>query len=174
MIHDKLFLLSEEEFLKYLPNEADRQCKCKGEVCCYWLRSESETKGDWLYIDIDGTLAWRGLDGHILCGVRPALHLNTDYLHLLKRNKEKYIRFGGIKWLVLDEKSGLLLAKKAVDMCQFFCDNINYDEFFDVSYIDSKIRAYLNDNLYFRLFMDEEKKMIMDTVIVGEESYPFT
>lgn len=169
--NDKLFLLSVPEVEKYLPIVEDEQCddsklglcKYEGEYVWWWLRTHGKTNNA-ACVNIDCTLQQEGYvvyDNDI--AVRPALHINTAHLQTLSRSKG-YIRFAGIKWLPLDEESGLLLAKEAVSLHRFDRKSNSYEE--------SEIREYLNNELLNELFTKEEQGMIVETVISGEDSYP--
>lgn len=175
---DKLFLLSVSEVQKYLPVDEDEQCnddesrlctdmkrRCKyeGEYVWWWLRTHGKSDNA-ACVNVDCSLQQ---DGYVVCdkdiAVRPALHINTDHLQTLPRSKG-YIQFAGIKWLPLDEESGLLLTNKPVCLHRFDRKSNDYEQ--------SEIRAYLNNELLNELFTKEEQGMIVETVIAGEDSYP--
>lgn len=188
---DKLFLLSEDEVKKYLPNEDSRVYKTFkvmkihdifGEnpipfslfktvsfqlVYIWWLRTPGAGPCDAICVDEHGVINSKGnyvrREG---CAVRPALYIHPECLSILKRTREGYVKLGGQKWQVLDEQKGLLLLKnRLVRMHKF-------DSYFN-EYEHSEIRAYLNGELLNELFTEEERRMIMDTVVDGERSWSY-
>lgn len=167
MVKDKLFLLSKKE-VKNLLSKKDRRCRYaveRGRYWWWWLRTPGYTDTNVIYVTPDGILHDNGIDViYPDVSVRPALYINVNYLQSLERTKKGYVEFGGIKWKVLNEETGLLLAK--VPICRHCFDENTND------YEDSKIRAYLNNDLVYGLFTDEEREMIVDAVIDGEKSRP--
>ena len=169
MVKDKIFLLSGSElqkYLRYLPMKKHRKCKYKGEYEWWWLRSPGSFPGMVAIVNVKGILFHdsHGVLADRNSGIRPAMYISPMYLATLKRTKKGYIQFGGKKWLVLDEESGLLLSKGAVDVRPFDKVSNNYE--------NSDIRKYLNDELFNELFSNEEQKLIRDTIIDCEASRP--
>lgn len=165
MSKNKIFLLSITEIKKYLPTEESSKCKCKEEFCWWWLRSPGHNMEYVASVDANGYLYDYGI-----CitaknaAVRPALYINPDYLKTLERSTDGCVEFGRFTWLVLDEETGLLLAKETLPEICF--DKVKND------YDRSEIRASINGLLYRWFFTNEEQAVIMDAVIEGEISYP--
>lgn len=154
MVKDYLFLLSIDEAKKYLPIMESRICLFEGIKCCWWLRSHGVNTRSTSYVHTDGYLSRDGIYVTLnSIAVRPALHLNLSYLQTLRRTKEGDVLFGNREWRVLNEETGLLLAKDAV--CERRYDYSSND------YEISEIRAYLNGELLNELFTREEQKMII-------------
>lgn len=165
MEKNKLFLLSVSEVEKYLPYRESRICLSDGKPCLWWLRSPGYFTSSIAYMNRNGYLdrygIYVGRNNNAVC---PALHLNPDYLKSLERTEKGYVEFGNMKWLVLNEDTGLLLSKEAVARHLFDAESNNYEQ--------SEIRTYMNGELLNELFTEEEQKLIVDTVINGEESNP--
>ena len=81
--NDRLFLLSESELEKYIPDNKDREYSYSGEeVIGWWLRTHAYYNDaydeDYIkYVRNDGTIANDIADG--LMGIRPALYINLNY-----------------------------------------------------------------------------------------------
>lgn len=163
---DKLFLLSREEVKKYLPNKSTRIRKMKGRAVFWWLRSPGNNSSSAMFVSYIGEVIlignFVGLSNHK--AVCPALHLNPESLNKLPRSKKGYVQFGNRKWQVLNENTGLLLSKRAIFFYKFDDKSNDYE--------NSVIRKFLNEELLYTLFTEEEIEKINDTEIAGEVSRP--
>lgn len=165
MTKNKIFLLSITEIKKYLPTEESRKCKCQENFCWWWLRSPGHNMEYVASVDANGHLYDYGIFvASENAAVRPALYIKPDYLKNLEFSTDGCVEFGRLTWLVLDEKTGLLLAKEALPEICF--DKIKND------YGKSEISAIVNGLVYRWFFTVEEQAVIMNTVIEGETSYP--
>ena len=172
--NNKLFLLSFTEVKRYFPIKESRVCRdINNNPYFWWLRTPgSEYSGFQSFasqVTKDGNIIKNGnyisSTYHIV--VRPALHINIAYLKSLERTKDGCVNFGGSKWLVLNEHTGLLLSKGPLSYNRRFdAENPNYEK--------SEIREYLNSELLDEVFTNTEQRMIVNTVIDGEESHPET
>lgn len=165
MVKDKIFLLSFEEAKRYLANGEFSLFKCEGSKCFWWLRSPGVDKTHAVCINYYDFIHQYGHHISIQSdGIRPALHINPNYLQTLDKKGQEFVLFAGREWLILNEENGLLLSK---DVLNFHTFDRNHNV-----YENSEIRDYLNNKLINDLFTAEEQEMIVDTVIDGETSYP--
>lgn len=91
-VSDKIFLLSEEEVEKYLPNDDSRKCGFQfqhstGDSSAWWLRScesytyEHKTRRRQFYVTLDGLFnyyTFSSSSAGINSGIRPAMWVETD------------------------------------------------------------------------------------------------
>lgn len=89
LTHDKLFLLSQIEIEKYIPDSNSRFTSPKDysadqstESCVWWLRSSANGSRYADVVNTQGEVDHAGVDTKELIGVRPALWLNLNQLYL--------------------------------------------------------------------------------------------
>lgn len=77
-----------------------------------------------------------------------------------------------IEWMVLDNQNDelLLLSNFCLDVIHYFDQTIPYDYTGTISWENSHLRDWLNDKFYNQAFTKKEKKRIVETVIVTDES----
>lgn len=172
MVTNKLFLLSITEVKRYLLAKEIRICMgINNDPYFWWLRTTgSDYSGFQSFasqVTKAGNITKSGdyISSTYHSVARPALHLNIAYLKSLERTKDGCVNFGGSKWLVLNEDTGLLLAKGPLSYnCRFDEESNDYEQ--------SEIREYLNSEWLDEIFTATEQRMIVDTVIDGETSRP--
>ena len=77
-----------------------------------------------------------------------------------------------IEWIVLDDNKGelLMLSKYCLDVVHYFDQANLRDIAHAIVWENSYIRNWLNDEFYNRAFTEKEKKRIVETVIVTDET----
>lgn len=87
------------------------------------------------------------------------LILNDDYV---KKDTVYWFKYEPIKWKVLDSESGLIVCDTLID-AQPFVKEI--EENVDITYADSSIRKWLNDDFYYTAFSETERFKILHTEV---------
>lgn len=77
-----------------------------------------------------------------------------------------------IEWIVLDNKKDelLMLSKYCLDVIHYFDHSIPYDTSSAITWENSRLRNWLNNDFWNQVFTEKEKKQIIDTVIVTDET----
>ena len=169
---DKLFLLSAEEtmFTWAFANSSDNKRTIRSCGQFFWLRSMRPNNEDSLVVsvidpdgDVDRTCTF------VAQGVRPCMHLAN--LEDLPRDAKNFVEFGTkfgsfrrekLKWCILDEETGWVIAKEAI------CNRKFNSSIRPCNFEKSELRQFLNTTLADALFSEEEKKRIVPVVLDGE------
>lgn len=149
-VTELLTLLPEKEFIKHIKVLQDDNWWWLCTKNAHWIRGAAPSGG----IAIVGNLP-----SSALAGVRPAICINPDYLNNVEwTGKGKYFKFGWwndkpIKWILLDEESGLSVAKKPL-FDSIFSDSDTSD------YLVSDLRRQLKE-LQEEIFSEGERDMLL-------------
>ena len=179
----KIFLLSSKEAKSLFHNNADRIAKYRGEVSWWWLRTPDVAEHGVVGVSLDGSLYTKGLSAFYDHGIRPALYLKSlDFLENEdddedygcyddeekeddeeNRNTESYdeVKFGKFIWQVVkqDENGYLLVTKDIVELREY------HEGYVDVTWAESDIRKYLNDEFLQKNFSMSERIQIVKSRI---------
>jgi len=77
------------------------------------------------------------------------------------------IDFGGLEWLILDisDDKALILSKEVLDNQEYYSELHA-----DITWEDSDIRQYLNEQFYDDAFTPEEQMLIMETQVTNDDN----
>ena len=190
-VPDKIFLLSSKEAKSLFHNNADRIAKYRGEVSWWWLRTPDVAEHGVVGVSLDGSLYTKGLSAFYDHGIRPALYLKSlDFLENEdddedygcyddeekeddeeNRNTESYdeVKFGKFIWQVVkqDENGYLLVTKDIVELREY------HGGYVDVTWAESDIRKYLNDEFLQKNFSMSERIQIVKSRIHTPDNAKF-
>ena len=190
-VPDKIFLLSSKEAKSLFHNNADRIAKYRGEVSWWWLRTPDVAEHGVVGVSLDGSLYTKGLSAFYDHGIRPALYLKSlDFLENEdddedygcyddeekeddeeNRNTESYdeVKFGKFIWQVVkqDENGYLLVTKDIVELREY------HEGYVDVTWAESDIRKYLNDEFLQKNFSMSERIQIVKSRIHTPDNAKF-
>ena len=160
---------------------------CIGQECgWWWLRSPGLDGSSVNDVSVFGSAGWgsRYYEAGEKHGIRPAMYIKIDEeaVSLDEAQVGDTLSFGAyeqdadskngkeeIFWTVLDEKDDkLLLISNRI---------LGYNQYNDtedtVTWEDSSIRKWLNEDFYNDAFNDEEKKKVIETELDNPSSYDF-
>ena len=162
--NDKIFLLSNEEVLKYFVSKEERICKSQDSDNNYpwWIRNMGSRQSSASYITVDGEFSSQNAkrDNY---GIRCAMWIDLDAIKdEFVMPEKKYVEFGSyyqsdnaskekILWRVLDETSDklFLVSEKGLDSKAYYTECcVEWDE--------SSLKTWLNDTFLKNAFNEEE------------------
>lgn len=176
--YDKIFVLSQEEIDKYIPDREQRILQNDGNIQNWWLRTAGWKKGSVMNVDGFGNISdvGKNVDDNIL--VRPAMWLDLSSLYSENDASKKdetpdigtIISFGNDlyehEWVVLDKQGteGLVVNTNVVKRGAY------NDERKPVTWEYSSLRKWLNGEYYEKAFSVKEKNAILEHLIKNGEN----
>lgn len=199
--YDKLFLLSIEEANEYFATNGKRKSFGTDAVTQYeeeynlegsvwwWLRSPGDESAFAANVGPDGSIYTKGASvSFMLCAVRPAMWISANDVNIVNEGDTPSFSIGdellvgsyeqdndlsngseAICWEILDiqDNKALVISKYALD-----CVPYN-NEYEDVTWATSDLRAWLNNDFYDTAFDENLKYGIIQTKCINADNSEF-